>query len=220
MFGNLKIVSALRESNVQINLSWEWKYSSGKQLPYCKVFCCTIPESRLIGDAIFTNEEILEWVTTHILDIKNAETRVANIEAYCSDVSNQNRSLNKYELTSGNSVFCYQQLVFPKSDIDKFFLICVYGSETFEFRILSVNTDQEIGYQVQKQRPLFSFGGQRTAKLKFTDASMLKRRVLVTRYNGREIYSVIPEGERLNLPGGLAEDQIEKVVYLSTLIGN
>ncbi len=220
MFSNLRIVPVLQGNDIQISLSWEWKYGEGKPMPFCKVFCCTIPESRLVGDAIFTNEEILEWVTTNILDIKNPDTRIANIDAYCSDASNQNRIMNKYELTWGSSIYCNQQLIFPKSDLDKFFLICVYGSETFESKIFAVNTDQELSYQILKPHPIFSFGGSRAKKLKLTDASVHKRRVLVTKYNGQEIYSVLPEGDRLILPEGLEEVPIDRIQFLSALIGN
>ncbi len=217
MFTNFKAVSSLGADSIQISLSWEWKYEPGKPMPSCKAFCCTIPEASLVGDSIFTNDEILQWVTDNILDIIDPETRVANIEAYCSDVSNKKRVLNKYELTGGSSIFCTQQLIFPASDIDKIFIICVYGGETFESRVLAVNTEREISYQIQKPMAFLPFGG---TKLKFSEASTLKRRVLITKYKGQEIYSVIPEGERLSITKNLEEASIERIVFLSSLIGN
>ena len=126
MFENFSIIPKVSDDRITVNLQWEWKYVPGEPLPSCSIFCCGIPEGRLLQDSVFSQSEIISWINKEIIDISSPETRIANIEAfYRNPATNSGCLLQRIQLSNGGSVFATHQLTFPLSDLSKVFLVLV-----------------------------------------------------------------------------------------------
>ncbi len=224
MFENLRIVCTPSESNIAVNVMWEWKFDGTGPLPSCNVFCCTIPENQLLQDAIFSQDEIVTWMTRTMLDILTPQTRASNIEAFHMNPANKERcQFNTYQLTSGGSTHDSKVLHFPVSDMNKVFIVCVYDNDgNFDYSVFAPDIGGKISYTCEEPRGGFMklFGGKSKGgrKLIFSDSGN-KRRVMVTSYNGADVYTVIPNGTSYNIDSDFDINSIKDVVYLSTLIG-
>jgi len=221
MFENFNVTSRAATDHIEINLQWHWTLTDGMvSLPYCKVFCCTIPESLLLRDSIFSQNEILAWINREVLDLSNPDTRISNIESYYNNPSNKSHcKLNKYQLMSGGGIHSTQQLIFGIEDLNKVFLVCVYGERTFEIKIFAVKTLDTIKPTITKPGFFDKMKGNNSNKLSFEDSGD-RRRVLVTNYNGEMLYSILPGGNEFFVDKDFGEENIVEVVYLSSLIGN
>ncbi len=220
MFENLMVTSGATEDHLEVNLSWKWKYENGAPLPSCTVFCCTIPESQLLRDTIFTQDEIIQWINRQMFDISSPQNRISNIEAYYNNPANQNKCwINKYQLNSGGGIFFVQQMRFPVTDINKVFLVCVYGEKSFEPKVFAIDPDKKIEYDLTQPSLFDKLAKKNYQTLSFKDAGD-KRRVIVSSFDNEKVYSVLPGGSTYYLDKEFDKNQINDVVYLSSLIGN
>lgn len=223
MFDNLRIICTPYANNIAVNLMWDWKYDSFGPMPSCDVFCCTIPENLLLQKAIFSQEEIIKWINENMLvGILEPQTRISTIEAFYMKPENQGRCQhNSYQLTSGNTIYNSQVLNFPASDMNKVFFVCIYDKENnFDYRVFAPNLGNKIQFTCEEPRSFLGiFGSKKGArKLIFNDNGE-KRRVMVTTFQGSDIYTVIPNGTTYYIDNDFDLNSIKEVVYLSTLIG-
>lgn len=220
MFENLRITSGATEDHLEVNLSWDWKYEVGKPLPSSTVFCCTIPEVQLLRDSIFSQDEIIQWINRNLFDITTPQSRVGNIEAYYYNPANRDKCwLNKYQLANGGSIYFIQQMRFSKADINKIFLVCVYDELSFESKVFAIDPGKKLDYECTAPG-FFDMLAKRNYKtLRFADEGD-KRRVLVSSFEGGDVYSVLPGGSTYYLDKDFDEKNIKDIAYLSSLIGN
>lgn len=220
MFENLRITSGVSGDQPEINLQWRWKYNPGDTLPKCEVFCCTIPESQLLRNSIFTKTEIIEWIRANKgINIYSVDTRIDDLHAYYNNPTNKGSCwLNEYQLINGGNISSIQMMRFPATDLDKIFFVCVYGERTFEARVFGIDTQSGgVPYDLVKPGVLDKVRGKTNYSLRFNDSGK-RRRVLVSRYNNDEVYSVLPSGTEYDLDKDIDPEDIEKVVYISSLI--
>lgn len=222
MFENLRITSSVASDHLEINLQWKWKYTRGGHIPACEVFCCTIPENQLLHDSIFSQEEIIKWIVERKgIDIMSLETRRDNLRAYYNNPTNKsNCRINRYTLNNGGNELSVQRMEYPLKDIDKIFFICVYGEKTFESKVFAINTQEDsIPYEFVTSNKLFGILGIGKKMIRFNDSGG-RRRVMISKYNNEEVYSILPGGDEYYLIKDVSSDNKVKFVYLSSLIGN
>ena len=222
MFENLKITSAAASDRLEVNLQWKWKYIPGGPTPSCEVFCYTIPENQLLRDSVFSQEEIIRWVVENKgIDIASPETQRENLRAFCRNPMNRNVCrLNRYTLNSGGNDVSVQRLEYPLSDIDKIFFLCIFGEKTFETRVFAIDTKETcIPYDFSGGRKFLGMFGGGRKMISFHDSGN-RRRVLISRYQNEEVYSILPGGDTYYLDDSVSQEDIVRVVYLSSLIGN
>jgi len=221
MFDNLRVTSRVVDQQIAIDLQWLWNYEEGKKLPECNVFCCKIPENRLLKESIFSQQEIKNWINRELIDISVPETRIYNIEAYANNpVTNKNCVLYKYQLNNGGNIFATQQLRFPMEDSNKIFFVCIYSDSNFESMVLSV-ADPEMTVPFEFIEPGFmdKLRGKKQNSLRFSDSGD-RRRVLVTDFEGAPVYSIVPNGNFYYIDKDVTRDDIKQAIYLSSLIGD
>ncbi len=222
MFENLRIISRVAEDRIAVNLQWQWKYTPGGPLPGCNLFCCAIPEGRLLQDSVFSQSEIISWINREMIDISSPATRIENIENfYRNPVTNKDCILQRLQLSNGGSVFATHQLTFPLTDLNKVFLICVYGVNNFESSVFAVEApEQTVPFEFVQPTFFEKLRGKTENLIKFNDRGD-RRRVLITTFEGADVYSILPAGlNEYHLGKDVTPENIKEVVYLSSLIGN
>ncbi len=226
MFDNLSISTAIYSSadgteRIRMNLSWDWCYKLGDKFPSCDVFVCTIPESRLLRGSMFGSDEIIKCINREIVDTSSPTTRVTNLQNYHKDPSHHNSCwLNTYSLVNGGMDTHTVTKEFPISDLDKVFFLCVYDSCRFETKVLAPKLPQNsINFDFNDPSFIDKIRGKTEIKLLVGDSGP-RRKVLVTKFGNKKVYSLIPQETNCYLNKEIQDKElVDSIVYLSSLVG-
>ncbi len=221
MFENLGITASHSDNNLRIHIQWRWIESNNEIRPSCSVFCCPIPEQQLLNQMIFRQEDIINYINSHIVDTSSSKDRIKNIEEFYRHSTERNMNCSLHQYTLMGDIVKHIDLQYSKSDADKVFFICVYGERSFITRVVSVvPVDSGIAYELKQNNSLKSKILRRnTLSINFENTSN-RRMVIVTKYNGEDVYSIVPFGEnRYYFPTEVKKEDIISAQYMSSLIG-
>ena len=213
MFRN---VNAEFGTDLSIMMRWEWLDNEDGSLPSCHVFCCSVPENRLLEKGMFLESEILKYFKENVVNY-DAEDLKAEFEAY--QKREPSACVFNY-IQRGNNDKENRMLKIPDKTQNHIFLVCVFDGKDKTCKILSCEREKEIEFEIVKPSflsKILSKGGRRqTVKLKSSDQ---RKKVVVYKNGGSVFYAVLPENsdeyyfdENVNLAG-------MKIYYLSSLIG-
>ena len=205
----------------RIHLQWHWVIENDTSKPSCSVFCCPIPEQRLLNEMIFRQEDIINYINREIVDISSPETRIRNLEEFYRRSAGFGMNCSLHQYTLMNDISKHVDLQYAEEDADKVYFICVYGERSFVSKVIAVSPlESGITYTMKQQKGLLNrFFKKNSLSIEFDNISS-RRLVLVSKVNGEEIYSVVPSGEKkFYFSADIQEEDICSARYLSSLIG-
>lgn len=210
MFKNVQISFSQAES---IQLRWDWDNTGDTMPPKCNVFYCGVPENKLLVRGVFTEREVLNYFHENVVRIfdTNARQELLNYNTRNADTSR----LNVFQQSGHHQE--NKQLVVPPGTNHYVFLVCIFDENDMVFRVVA-HSGERVEFEIEKPGLMQKLRGTtcQTIRLKGADS---RKKVLVTRSNGKNVYSVLPDGyEKLHFPKELDISGIN-IYYLSSLIG-
>ena len=213
MFRN---VNAEFGTDLSIMMRWEWLDNEDGSLPGCNVFCCSVPENKLLEKGMFLESEILAYFKENVVNFE-ADDLMGEFDAYRKREP-EACQLNFYQ--RGNNDKENRMLRIPPNTQNHIFLVCVFDGRDKACKILSCEREKEIEFEIVKPsfiNKILGKGGKRKAvKVKSLDQ---RKKVIVYKNSGSVLYAMLPENtdeyyfdESVNLDG-------VKIYYLSSLIG-
>lgn len=204
------------------HIKWKWE-RDGNERPSCRVFCMKLdpmPEGMILRQ-----EDMIGYINKNIVDTSSPTDRVSNIEEYYKASRGRGGDCLLMEYPMGSEITQHVYLDLGNTGGDGLYFVCVYDEERFDARVLpAVSGEDEVRYEVKKTGALRGlirgWRGLGTLTLELGDTGT-RRVMTVTKQGGREIYSIVPAGEKTYyLPAEVKAGDIIGVRYMSSLIGS